>query len=219
MEGESDNPDESKKCSGFHERVKVASVTNDFGSIRRAQHSRLRRAKKESEETIHINNSSPTHSKLEERKVKNRKSAELSRKRKAEYVKSIEKRAKSLSVENQALLLKTNHLEAEITLLKAQLYEPSPNTDLIFERNLCFLHSAIFLHLFNSIFSQQLEIMCPVLLNNDSDPQQLNMLHPCPHKWNAVLSTSCLMSHYLMSITISLLQRVRVTSFHSGKTE
>lgn len=50
-------------------------------------------------------------SKLEARKIRNRRSAELSRKRKADYVQTVEKKAKHLSEENEALAARVHFLE------------------------------------------------------------------------------------------------------------
>lgn len=182
-------------------------------------------------------------SKIEERKIRNRQSAELSRKRKAEYLSGVEKRAKTLSTENDILRSRLKALEDEnlrLRMIASGKLLKSPSSmerakmgrDLIFE-------SAALISLYYSIFSQQLEILAPLLQSHSQNlinsmkshstltcnqmistststsasahshpprtstsPSLPELQMPPTSALNVMGSTSCLMSHFLMTVAI-----------------
>ena len=107
---------------------------------------------------------------LEKRRIRNRQSAELSRKRKAEHLYSVEKRVKVLSEANDILIERIRQLENENSLLKMkdathEVVACSKAFGAKSERGLIFLESAVLLSLFYNIFSQQPEILAPLLIH------------------------------------------------------
>ena len=145
---------------------------------------------------------------LEARKIRNRRSAELSRKRKADYLESVEKRAKHLSEENEALAARVHLLEhqggqADLLLRIRQLEDENARlrectrksvdgscspTKAIQEGDHIFESAALATPYF--IFSPQLEIFQAPLL-------QFLCQSPSPRAPTPSLKTSPLITHSL----------------------
>jgi hypothetical protein len=188
---------------------------SDRGTARRAKRRVIRRAGRKATAAAAVAKvGDVTLSKIEERKIRNRQSAELSRKRKADYVNSIEKRVKTLSHDNQVLQIRIRALEEENKRLKSQSgpsLELSSSKSPVMERELIY-ESAALATLYYSIFSQQLEILAPLLNQNPSSSIQKSTRlkkhrsrkssKALSSTFHTVAATSYLMSHFLLTVGI-----------------